>query len=237
MPGGHRVAVSHPWEELLDDPSIDPSQEIFGAPEHEGLHEHQGRAEEEGEERAIEGNLQCRRHTRQIVQEAVEVLDHRQDEADVHQGLRDPLDGPDESDDGEKVEDVAREGEAAGHLLLVEGRGLSIDLHELGHRRRMRLLEEACELPGPDLEDADIVLGDLFGGRRGLCRRSTPREGLGDLLQETGGFLECLFIFPEPEELPREGEDRPEVDRRPDVLFPAPLEHQRGVEHHQADRE
>ena len=34
-----------------------------------------------------------------------------------------------------------------------------------------------------------------------------------------------------------QGQDRPEVDRRADILLPAPLEHERGVEDHQPDRE
>ena len=58
-----------------------------------------------------------------------------------------------------------------------------------------------------------------------------------DVLEQPGRVLERLLVPPEPQKLAPQGQDRPEVDGRADVLLPAPLEHERRVEDHQADRE
>ena len=89
----------------------------------------------------------------------------------------------------------------------------------------------------------------LLVGNRDRCRRGGlgHRHGHGpgglatrgelDSPQQVRRLLEGPLVAPESQQLAAERQDGPQVDPRADILLPAPLEHQRGVEDHQPDRE
>ncbi len=56
------------------------------------------------------------------------------------------FDGPDETDDRQEVEDIAGECESTGGMLLIEGRGFPVQLHQLGDGRGTGLFEVRREL-------------------------------------------------------------------------------------------
>ena len=72
--------------------------------------------------------------------------------------------------------------------------------------------------------------------RVGYPPSDRPAQGLRHMFEEPRRLLERLLVLPEPHQLAAERQDGPEVDGRSHVLFPTPLEHQGGVEDHQADR-
>ena len=95
QPAGERIVGAHPRQHLVHDPAVDPGQQVFRPPMHERLHQHERRTQEKRQQRAVKRDLQGRRHARQVGQETVEVLHHRQHLADIHQGARDALDRAD----------------------------------------------------------------------------------------------------------------------------------------------
>ena len=158
------------------------------------LHQHQRRAQEQGQQRAVEGDLEGRGHARQVVQEAVEVLDHRQHLADVHQRLGDPFDRADEADHRQQIEDVAGQREPAGHVLLVEARGLAVDSMSWAADGACGLAHVAHELADADGQDPPVT-GQAEAGvepspatRRAAPARLTPPrlQRAADVLEQPG---------------------------------------------------
>ncbi len=156
-PIGQRILGADSRQHVLHDPAVDPGQQGLGLAIDQGLHQHQRGAQEQGQQRAVEGDLEGRSHAGQVVQEGIEVLDQRQDLADVHQSLGDAFNRADEADHRQEVKDVSRQREPAGHVLLIEPRSLAVDLHELGGRRGVHLADVADELADSHVENPPVA--------------------------------------------------------------------------------
>ena len=95
----------------------------------------------------------------------------------------------------------------------------------------------ADELAHPDGQDPPVV-ADRPPPRPAVRAGSGPSaEHPADVLEQPRGILERPLVPPEPQQLAAQGQDRPEVDGRADVLLPPSLEHECRVEDHQSDGE
>ena len=158
---GQRIIGAHARQHVVDDPAVDPRQQIFRPTKHERLHQHQGRAQEQRQAAC------CRRRSAsadvtlvRLVRKPSRFFTIGKHLADIHQGLGDALDCADKSNHRQEIQNISGQREPPGHLLLVEARALAVDFHELGHRRAAALLRETHQLADPEREDPTIVVGE-----------------------------------------------------------------------------